>query len=474
MRAIVVGSGPNGLTAAVVLARAGLDVTVLEANHTIGGGARSAELTLSGFTHDICSAIHPMATASPVFRALELESHGLEWIDATPVAHPLDGERVVLLQRSLDATARGLGRDERAYIRFMKPLVDSWEALLPSLLAPLIPPRHPIRMARFGLKALRSADGLARARFEGAQARAMFAGIAAHSMLPLTAMGSASFGLVLAMAGHAVGWPMPRGGSQSIADSLARLLSDSSGSIVTGHRVSNAGELRNADVVLFDITPRQLIAIAGDILPSRYRRKLERFRYGPAAFKVDWALSQPIPWRSEETARAGTVHIGGTIDEIATSEHDVASGRHPEKPFVLLAQQSLFDDSRAPAGKHTGWAYCHVPNGSTVDMTDRIEAQVERFAPGFRETILARSVLTPAQLEQHDANYIGGDIVGGANDLWQTLARPTLAPDPYAIPVKGWFLCSSSTPPGGGVHGMCGYHAAQSALRSLSRSKRAT
>ena len=467
-RAIVVGSGPNGLTAAILLARAGLDVTVFEANETIGGGIRSAELTLPGFTHDVCSAIHPMAIASPVFRSLKLETQGLEWIQpSAAVAHPLDDGRWALLERSLDATAAGLGGDAHSYRKLLAPLIERSETLMPALLEPLIPPHHPIMMARFGLKAIRSADGLARTKFEGEAARALLAGIAAHSMLPLTAMGSASFALVLAMAGHAYGWPMPKGGSQRIAEALAGLLRGAGGVVVVGHQVMNADQLAGADVVMFDVTPRQLIAIAGDRLPHRYRRRLEGYRYGPAAFKVDWALSQPIPWRAPEIARGGTVHIGGTLAEIASSEGEVAEGRCSERPFVLLAQQSLFDSTRAPAGSHTAWGYCHVPNGSTVDMTARIEAQIERFAPGFRDIVIGRSVMTPADLERKNHNYIGGDIVGGANDLAQTFARPILARDPYAIPVKGWFLCSASTPPGGGVHGMCGYHAARAALRSI-------
>jgi phytoene dehydrogenase-like protein len=469
-RAIVVGSGPNGLTAAIVLARAGVDVTVLEANETIGGGTRSLELTLPGFTHDICSAIHPMAVASPIFKSLALETQGLEWIQPpAEVAHPLDDGTVGLLYRSLDATANGLGADGGAYAKLLGPLVDESHELLDSLLGPLLPPRHPLMLARFGLKAIRSADGLARAKFDREPARALFAGIAAHSMLPLTAMGSASFALVLAMAGHANGWPMPRGGSQSIARALARTLEAAGGRIVISHKVTSDAELADADLVLFDITPRQLLTIAGDRLPHRYRARLERYRYGPAAFKIDWALSDPIPWRAVDTARAGTVHLGGTLDEIASAEDDVAHGRCAEQPFVLVAQQSLFDDTRAPKGKHTAWGYCHVPNGSTVDMTKRIEDQIERFAPGFRDVVLSRSTLTPAGLELSNANYIGGDIVGGANDLRQTFARPVLARDPYSIPVKGWFFCSASTPPGGGVHGMCGFHAAESALRSLRR-----
>ena len=467
-RAIVVGSGPNGLAAGITLAQAGLDVTVIEAEDTIGGGMRSAALTLPGFTHDVCSAIHPMALASPFFRSQPLEQHGLQWIHSpASLAHPLDDGGAVLLERSLDATAAALGSDARAYRHLFAPLVDHADTLLDALLAPLLPPKHPITLARFGITALRSAQGLAHARFRAEHARALFAGIAAHSVLPLTAAASASFGLVLGMAGHAWGWPLPRGGSQSIANALSAQLVSLGGTMTTGHSVRLHAELAGADVVMFDVSPRELVAIAGERLPRRYARRLKRYRYGPAAFKIDWALEAPIPWRATECRRAATVHLGGTLDEIARSERDVADGRHAERPFVLLAQPSLFDDTRAPANRHTAWAYCHVPNGSTFDMAARIEAQVERFAPGFRDLVLARAVMTPADLERHNANYAGGDVVGGANDLAQTLARPVLALDPYAIPVRGWFLCSASTPPGGGVHGMAGFHAARSALRSL-------
>jgi phytoene dehydrogenase-like protein len=466
--AIVVGSGPNGLAAAITLARAGLSVTVLEAESTIGGGCRSAELTLPGFTNDVCSAIHPMGIASPFFNSLPLAEHGVTWIHPTvPLAHPLDDGSASILQRSLAATAASLGPDGRAYRRIFAPLVDNCDALLDALLVPLIPPRHPIALARFGVNAIRSVEALARARFDGDSARALFAGIGAHSLLPLSAMASASFALVLGMVAHARGWPLPRGGAQSIANALAAQLASLDGEIVTGHRVVDHAELGDVGIVMFDVSPSQLVAIGGDRLPKRYRSRLLRFRHGPAAFKLDWALSAPIPWRAAECLQAGTVHVGGTLDEIAAAERDVADGRHPERPFVLLAQPSLFDDTRAPAGRHTAWAYCHVPNGSIVDMTARIEAQVERFAPGFRDVILQRCVTTPAELERHDANYVGGDIVGGANDLWQTIARPTLSSNPYSVPVPGWYLCSASTPPGGGVHGMCGLNAARSALRSL-------
>ncbi len=466
--AIVVGSGPNGLAAAVTLAAAGLSVTVLEAEPTIGGGTRSAPLTLPGFIHDVCSAIHPLGVASPFFRSAGLEAHGLEWIHPpAPLAHPFDDGTALLLQRSIDETAAQLGPDAEAYRRLFAPLVARSDALLDTLLAPLFPPRHPFAIARFGLDAIRSARSLATGTFGGPRARALFAGIAGHSVLPLDAAGSASFGLVLGMLGHTVGWPFPRGGSQAIADAMARLLASHHGTIATGHRVASAGELAGADVVMFDITPRQLAAIGAGRLPAGYRRSLERFRYGPAAFKIDWALSGPVPWRAAECRQAATVHLGGTLDEIAASERAAWSDAPAERPFVLFAQPSLFDPTRAPAGKHTAWAYCHVPNGSTVDMTARIEAQVERFAPGFRDVILARHVSPPAELERHNANYIGGDIVGGANTLWQILARPVARLDPYRTPVPGWYLCSASTPPGGGVHGMSGWNAARLALKAL-------
>jgi phytoene dehydrogenase-like protein len=386
---------------------------------------------------------------------------------------------VALLERSVDATASALGRDARAYRDLFTPLVQHSETLVETVFAPLLPPKHPIALAHFGLTAIRSARGVARSRFRGEHARALFGGLATHSVRPLTATASASFALVFGLVGHVWGWPLPRGGSQSIADALAAHLTSLGGSIMTGRRVTNDGEFADADVVMLDVNPRQVVTIAGDRLARRYRRRLLRFRHGPALFKLDWALSAPIPWRATECRRAATLHLGGTLDEITRAEEDVAHGRHPERPFVLLAQQSLFDPTRAPADKHTAWAYCHVPNGSTVDMTARIEAQVERFAPGFRDVVLARCVTTPADLERRNANCVGGDVVGGANDVVQMLARPILALDPYAIPVRDvgrsgrtrprprWFLCSASTPPGGGVHGMSGFHAAWSALRAL-------
>lgn len=464
--AIVVGSGPNGLAAAIRLAQAGRSVLVLEAEETIGGGLRSAELTLPGFVHDVCSAIHPLALASPFLRTLPLANYGLRWIQPdAPLAHPLDDGPAVMLERSIAATAAGLGADAAAYRTLMDPLVADAERLVGGILGPLQVPRHPLAMARFGLLALLPATRLARSRFTGERAQALFAGMAAHSFLPLEQSVSAAFGLVLGIFGHAVGWPLPAGGSQALADALAAQLRALGGEIRTGARVETLTELSAARAVVCDVTPRQLLQIAGDELPVGYRRRLRRYRYGPGVFKLDLALDGPIPWTAPECLRAGTVHVGGTLAEVAAAEAAVARGEHPERPFVLLAQQSLFDPARAPAGKQTVWAYCHVPNGSTVDMTDRIEAQIERFAPGFRDRILARGVLTPADLERRNANNVGGDINGGAQDLRQLFTRPVARFSPYTTPNPRLFLCSSSTPPGGGVHGMCGYFAARAALK---------
>jgi phytoene dehydrogenase-like protein len=455
-RAVVIGSGPNGLSAAIVLARAGYDVTVCEGAAAIGGGARSAELTLPGFVHDVCSAIHPMAACSPCFEQWPLAAHGLEWVEPdAPLAHPLDDGPAILLERSLEATASNLDHDKRghdgaAWRRLFAPLVDAWPGLRHDVLAPLGIPRHPLSMARFGLAAIRPARSLAESLFRGERARALFAGLAAHSTLALEAPLSAGAALVLAICAHSAGWPFPRGGAQRITGALAGYLRDMGGAIVSGTPVT---VLPDAPVVLCDVTPRQLLALAGDRCPAGFRAALARYRYGPGAFKVDWALDGPIPWRAPECARAATVHLGGTLAEIAQWE----SG-YTGRPFVLLAQHTLFDPTRAPAGKHTAWAYCHVPNGSTVDMTQAIEDQVERFAPGFGARILARSVLPPAALERHNPNLVGGDFSGGALDLGQFFLRPTRRL--YGTPLPGVYLCGACTPPGGGVHGMCGYHAA--------------
>jgi phytoene dehydrogenase-like protein len=467
--AVVVGAGPNGLAAAIVLARAGR-VVVLEGSETLGGGCRSAELTLPGFVHDTCSTIHALALASPLLASLPLADHGLVFAHPqAPLAHPLDDGTAVVLERSVAETARGLGPDERAYRRMFEPLVRDADALFGELLAPLRVPRHPLSLTRFGMSAVRSAAGLARSRFEGERAQALLAGCAAHSMLPLRAPISAAFGIVLTLSAHAVGWPVARGGSQRLADALASLLRSLGGAVETGHRVESLDELpRGAGPVLLDVTPRELIRLAGPRLPDGYRRRLSRYRYGPGVFKLDWALERPIPWTAPEAARAGTVHLGGRLEEIAASEDAVAHGEHPERPFVLLVQPTCFDATRAPAGKHVAWAYCHVPNGSTRDMTAAIEAQVERFAPGFSDLIAARSVMDTAELERRNPNYVGGDINGGVQDLRQLFTRPVARVVPYSTPLDGVFLCSSSTPPGGGVHGMCGYWAARAALATSS------
>ena len=409
-----------------------------------------------------------MAAASPFLRTVPLEAHGLEWIEPpVPLAHPLDGSEAAVLRRSVEETAEGLGPDAKAYTRVFRPLVDDWRQLEGALLGPLVRiPRHPFALARFGLAAMRPATGFARRTFKSEPARALFAGLAAHSILPLENVASASFGLVLGLTGHAVGWPLPRGGSQAIADALASYLRSLGGEIVTGAPVESLDELSTARTVLCDLTPRQFLRVAGNRLGGRYRRALERYRYGPGVFKLDWALSDPIPWAAPECAQAGTVHLGGTLDEIAASERAPARGEASERPFVLLAQPTMFDPSRAPEGRHTAWAYCHVPNGSTVDMTEAIERQIERFAPGFGERVLARTASAPADLERRNANLVGGDIAGGSNDLRQLVARPALRLVPYSTPLDGVYLCSASTPPGGGVHGMCGYLAARAALRA--------
>lgn len=470
--AVVVGSGPNGLAAAVELARAGLGVRVYEAADAIGGGTRTEELTRPGFLHDVCSAVHPMAAASPFFASLPLEEHGLEWVHPpTPLAHPLGDGRAAVLERSPDATEEGLAENgetpdgNAGWQALVEPFVEPWDDLATHLLGPpLRLPRRPLLLARFGLRAVRSAEGLLRGRLRGGAARALFAGLAAHSVLPLERRASAAVGLVLGLAGHGAGWPVARGGSGRIAAALASLLRSHGGTIRTGTRIRHLDELPSARAVLLDLTPAQVLQVAGPKLPRRYRRALSGYRYGPGVFKVDWALDGPIPWRAPACRRAGTVHVGGGWREIVRSEAAPWNGRVADRPFVLLAQPSLFDDERAPAGRHTAWAYCHVPHGWYGDATDRIEDRIEAFAPGFRNRVLARSTLAPADLEARNPNLVGGDIGGGAQDLRQIVARPTLALRPYRTPVEGLYLCSSSTPPGGGVHGMCGFHAARTAL----------
>ena len=454
--ASVIGSGPNGLSAAILLARAGYRVTVHEANEQIGGGARSSELTLPGFLHDVCSAVQPMAITSPCFEQFPLAEHGLEWIHPdAPLAHPLDDGTAVMLERSIDATAANLGPDGDAWRRFFGPLAERWPAMKMDLLSPILRiPRKPVDMALFGMHALRPAASLARSLFKGERARALFAGVAAHSIMPLDAPASASVGIVLSTLGHAVGWPIPRGGSQKISDALAGCLRAEGGEIVTGTRVTR---FPDADLIFCDITPRQLLAFPNVRWPKSFRQSLESWKYGPGVFKLDYALDGPIPWNAPECLRAGTVHLGGTLEEVALWER-----HHTGKPFVLVAQQSLFDPTRAPEGKHTAWAYCHLRNGSTQDVTRLIEDQIERFAPGFRERILMRSVLAPADLERRNHNLVGGDINGGAFNLRQLIFRPTARL--YRTPVNRVYLCSASTPPGGGVHGMCGYNAVKAAL----------
>lgn len=466
---IVVGSGPNGIAAAIVLAKAGLSTLVLEANETIGGGARSAELTLPGFTHDICSAIHPLAIGSPFFRDLPLEKYGLEFIQPpASVAHPLDDGTAVIMKTSIAETVETLDAvDAQSYTDLFLPFAEKWDELAPEILAPLHFPKSPLLLTRFGFAALRSARGLAEGRFRGTRARALFAGLAAHSMIPLEDLPSAAFGLVLGISGHAVGWGFPRGGAQKITDALATHFRVLGGEIRTNSRVENIDDLPPAKSILLDLTPRQILKIAGHRMPAGYKRKLANFRYGTAAFKVDWALSDPIPWKAKECSQAGTVHLGGTFDEIAAAERKPPHGEHAERPFVLLAQNSLFDPTRAPDGKHTAWAYCHVPNGSDLPMIEAIEDQIERFAPGFRDCILARSVSSPIDLEHRNANLVGGDINGGAATLRQLFTRPVVSLNPYRTPLGNVYICSSSTPPGGGVHGMCGLHAARTALADL-------
>ena len=464
MDAIVIGAGPNGLAAAIELARSGQRVRIYEANPTVGGGARSAELTLPGFIHDTCSAVHPLAAGSPFFSTLPLARYGLELIHSPiPLAHPFDDGSAAILDCSIEVTSENLGLDGAAYRDFMKPLVERWQDLSEDILGPPCFPKHPFLAARFGLPALRSAKGFAEARFKEDKTRALFAGMAAHSFLSLDKVATAAFGLVLNLLAHTNGWPIPKGGSQNISNALAAHFKDLGGEILTGQKVESLSELPQAKAILCDLTPRQIVQIAGESLPAGFRRRLSRYRYGPGAFKMDWALSEPVPWKSPECSKAATVHIGGSFAEILASEKLVNSGQHADKPFIILCQPTLFDPSRAPLGKHTLWAYCHVPNGSQVDMNERIENQIERFAPGFRDCILALSVTTTSKFEQQNANLIGGDINGGSQHLAQMFTRPTTRL--YSTPAKGLYICSSSTPPGGGVHGLCGYHAARVALR---------
>jgi phytoene dehydrogenase-like protein len=466
-RAAVIGAGPNGLAAAIVLAQAGLPVDVFEAETLPGGAARSMELTLPGFLHDFGSAVHPMAAGSPFFSSLPLHDHGLEWIHpSAPLAHPLDDGTAVILEHDLAAAELAFGEDGKAWRRLMGSFVEHWAELAPEVLRPVhLFTRHPLLLAHLGFVGFPSAIAIAEQRFRSARTKALFAGLAAHSILALDEPLTASMGVIFGVTAHAVGWPIPRGGSQAISNALCGYLASLGGTLHLSTRIESLATLGKYDVTLCDVTPRQLLRIAGDRLSSAYRRQLDKYAYGPGVFKVDYALSSPIPWRAAECLRAATVHIGGTLEEIAASEEAMRHGHHAERPFILLSQPTLFDPTRAPQGKHVGWAYCHVPNGSQFDMLDRLEAQIERFAPGFRDCVLARRVLGPASLESMDANLVGGDIGGGAMNLRQFLFRPTHRQ--YATSANDIYLCSSSTPPGGGVHGMCGYNAARLALSRL-------
>jgi phytoene dehydrogenase-like protein len=468
--AVVVGSGPNGLSAAVALAQGGASVLVLEAADEIGGGTRTAELTVPGFHHDVCSAVHTTGILSPFFRSLPLEEHGLRWIvPRASVAHPLDDQPAVMLWHSVEETCAGLGADASSYRDLIAPFLDNPEGFFGDALGPLGWPKHPGMFMQFGLKAMWPATTFANWRFQQSRAKALFAGCAGHSVLPLDKLFTAALGLIFSIAGHVKPWPVAAGGSRAIPSALASLLKELGGEIRTGVRVTSSAELPAARVYLFDTSPDQLASITGSALPGGYRRRLARYRYGPGAFKLDWALDGPIPWRDPNCLEASTVHLGGTLDEIAAGEAAMFRGDHPERPYVLLCQQSQLDPSRAPEGKHTGYAYCHVPAGSTVDMTDAIENQVERFAPGFKDQILARHTMNTRDFHRYNPNDVGGAITGGVADVFQLFTRPVARLDPYTTPNPRVFICSASTPPGGGVHGMCGFHAARSALRRLER-----
>jgi phytoene dehydrogenase-like protein len=469
--AVVVGSGPNGMAAAIAMARAGLSVKVFEAASRPGGGTRTDPFDTPGFVYDVCSAIHPLAAASPFFRQLDLEAHGVRWIHPDlPFAHPLDGGRAVALERSVDATAERLGSDGRDYRRLIGPLTQHADVLLQELLGPVRPPRHPLVMARFGPRGIRSAVGLAK-RFDTEEARALLAGMAAHSMLKLTSAPTGGFSILMAVLGHHAGWPMAAGGTERITDALLSLLASNGGEVESERRIGSVEDLPPHKVAFFDVSPRQLVDIANGRLPDRYLKKLRRFRYGPGVFKLDYALEGPVPWDAEDCRRAATVHIGGTIEEITQSEASAVEGRHSERPYVLFVQQTPWDSSRAPIGKHTAWAYCHVPNNSRDDRTEVVEAQIERFAPGFTKLIIERRKRTAHDYETYNENYAGGDINGGVQDFRQHVARPVLSLAPYATPNDSIYICSSSTPPGGGVHGMCGYWAAKTALRRVFKKK---
>lgn len=469
--ALVVGSGPNGLTAAVILARNGFKTLLIEQAETIGGGCRSAPLTKSGFVHDICAAVHPLGFSSPIFKEFPLEEHGLTWCQPEiPLAHPLDHGRAALLYTSLEETAANFGPDGQPYKKLVSPFIKSWPALVEGILGPVMRlPRHPLLLAQFAKSSLPSVSYLVNKHFINGSAKALFAGLAVHGLLPLERSPTASFAMVLSCAAHSSGWPLVKGGSQQLVNALAAYFKKLGGEIQTGRMIKNIGDLPRAKTTLFNLTPQQISALAGERLPLFQHQRLRRFRHGPGVFKLDWALSEPIPWLNPDCRRAGTVHLGGSFAEIARSERDVWLGRHPEKPAVILVQPSLFDKTRAPAGRHTAWAYCHLPASSDYNMTPFVENQIERFAPGFKEIIEARSIMNPQAMESHNPNYVGGDITGGIQNLRQTLFRPTITLKPYDLPIPGWFLCSSSSPPGGGVHGMCGFHAANRALKWLKK-----
>lgn len=460
--AVVVGSGPNGLAAAITLGRRFPAVIVLEAKETIGGGCRSAELTLPGFVHDVCSTAHPLGAFSPVFRPLELHRYGLSWVNPEiPLAHPFEDGSAVFLHRSLDITADALGQDGRAYKGLLQPLVERHEKLLSAILRPVPSPVNPFLMARFASSALFSAKGLGERKFSSHRTRTLFAGLAAHSMIPLHQPATAAFGIILATLAHGVGWPFVKGGSQNLSDALARCFLEGGGEIITGRPIHALEDMPRATYYFFDVTPRQLLHIRGLGLSELYRQRLAGFRYGPGVYKMDWALKEPIPWSAGICRKAGTIHLGNSYEEIAASVRCVNKGRVSSAPYVILAQQSLFDPSRSPEGRHTVWGYCHVPHGSDADMADIIESKIERYAPGFREVILARNTMSATAMETYNPNYVGGDINGGKQDIFQLYTRPVASLNPYRTSQRNMFICSSSTPPGGGVHGLCGYYAAR-------------
>lgn len=460
--AVVIGSGPNGLSAAIQLARQGQKVLIIEAAHEVGGGMRTNELTLEGFHHDICSAVHPMAYISPFFKSLNLEKHGLEWIfPQASVAHPLDNEPAVLLSKSVAATAENLGIDSKRYQQLLKPYLNNPEGLFSDLLKPLGIPKHPYLMGHFGMKAILPATLFSKLYFKGTRAKALFAGCTGHSVLPFDKFFTSALGMVFLLSGHMVDWVIPKGGSKAIGDALLKVFKEYGGEVILNTRINNFGQLPKAKRYFFDTDPKQLASIASDQLPKSYLRRLNKYNYGPGVFKIDYALSEPIPWKDKNCLKASTVHLGGTFEEIARSEKEAWQGIHSEKPYVLMTQQSQFDTTRSPKGKHTGWAYCHVPHGSTKDMTKVIEQQIERFAPGFKEVILAKHTMNSQDYFNYNPNYLGGAVTGGAADITQLFTRPVMRRNPYSTPNPSIYICSASTPPGGGVHGLCGYYAAK-------------